>query len=157
LGTGNVFGTAWRRKETFFWVAIVGLAVTMQWPMLKGIYYRATGVQGTPSAIKWQTNLDAALAAAREQKRLVLADFGATWCPPCVAMEHETWPNRGVAAQVMGAYVPLKVDVDKDAAAAERFGVSGIPAILLIDADGHIVRRNDGYLPPSGLLDFLAK
>jgi uncharacterized protein YyaL (SSP411 family) len=145
----------WKRREPIFWVALIGFALTMQWPMLKGMYYRAAGVHGPASAIQWETSLDSALSRARQQHRLVLADFGATWCPPCLAMEHETWPDKKVASLVMDSFVPLKVDVDKNGGVAERFEVSGIPAVLLLDADGRVVRRAEGYVPASGMMQFL--
>src|SRR6476620_6242570 len=38
-----------------------------------------------------ENNLDAALALARKEKKLVLADFSARWCPGCVRLETETF------------------------------------------------------------------
>jgi thioredoxin-like negative regulator of GroEL len=70
-------------------------------------------------------------------------------------MEHETWPDKQVAGLVARSFVALKVDVDKHGEIADRYQVSGIPAIVLLDADGRVVRRTEGYLPPSGMLQFL--
>jgi thioredoxin-like negative regulator of GroEL len=87
----------------------------------------------------------------------VLVDFYATWCPPCIAMKHEVWPDADVARAVNAGYVPVVVDADKDNGLSDRYRVEGIPAILVLDADGRIVKRNDGFLPRDGMLKFLAK
>jgi thioredoxin-like negative regulator of GroEL len=88
--------------------------------------------------------------------RRVLVDFSADWCPPCVAMKYDVWPHPQVASAINAGYVPVLVDADRDTVLAARYQVSAIPTVLLLDADGRVVRRNDGYLPRSGMLRFLA-
>ena len=121
--------------------------------MLKGSFYRATGA-AAPASVEWRTDLDAALAEARADGRLVLVDFSADWCPPCVAMKHDTWPDAGVRAIVAQSYVPVLVDPDRDTASSDRYGISAIPAVLILDASGQVVARA-GYLPASGMKRFL--
>ena len=72
----------WRRRDSFFWAALLAAFVTLQWPMLKGWYYKASGAEAPASAIAWRTDLDAALAEARASNKRVLVDFSADWCPP---------------------------------------------------------------------------
>lgn len=127
----------------------------MQWPMLKGSFYRASGA-AAPAAIEWRTDLDGALAEARSTGRLVLADFSADWCPPCVAMKHDTWPDADVRALVSAGYVPVLIDPDCDATASDRYGIDAIPAVLILDGSGQIVARA-GYLPASGMRRFLTE
>jgi hypothetical protein len=38
----------------------------------------------------------------------------------------------------------------------EPVQVEGIPAVLVPDADGRVVKRNDGFLPKAGMVKFLA-
>jgi thiol:disulfide interchange protein len=147
----------WRRREPVLWALVVALVLTAQWPMLKGWYYKATGLEAPASGIAWRTDLDAALAEAKVSGRLVLVDFSATWCPPCLAMKHEVWPDGEVTQAVTRGFIPVVVDVDLNTAASDRYEVPGIPALLLLDGDGRIVRRHDGYLPKAGVLQFLAR
>jgi thiol:disulfide interchange protein len=100
-------------------------------------------------------NLSRALSEARATHRLVLADFSATWCPPCLAMKREVWPDGDVARTVTAGYVPVVIDVDHHTDLSDRYNVAGIPALLVLDADGRVVRRHDGYLPRDGVLRFL--
>jgi thiol:disulfide interchange protein len=144
--------TGWKRPV--FWVVLIGFAVAMNWPTVRGFYQRATGaVADTP--ISWQKDLPSALAAARATHRPVLVDFGASWCPPCVAMKRDVWPDREVARLVTKSYVALSVDVDRSPELADRYSVSAIPAVLVLDSDGRVLRRSDGYLPRDGVLQLL--
>jgi len=148
--------TAWRRRKPVFWAALLAVVLTVQWPMLKGWYYRATGTAAPSSAVAWRTDLDGALAEARSSNKRVLVDFSASWCPPCVAMKHEVWPDADVARAIDAGYVPVMVDADRDNGLSSRYRVESIPAVLMLDADGRVVKRNDGYLPRSGMLRFLS-
>ncbi len=143
-----------RRHERALWIALLVAIVVVRWPMLKGFYYRTAHVAAPTSTIAWRTDLDAALAESRRTGRPVLAEFGASWCPPCLAMQHDVWPDSTVERAVSGRYVPLAVDVDHDGRVAERYPVDTIPTILILDGRGGIVRRA-GYLPVSGMLRFL--
>ena len=151
----RAIGALWRRREPLLWAGVVAAVVIIQWPMLKGWYYRATGAPAPASSIAWRTDLDAALAEARSANRRVLVDFSADWCPPCQAMKHDVWPHPQVEKAISAGFVPVLVDADRDTVLADRYQVSSIPTILLLDPDGRVVKRNNGFLPRSGMLRFL--
>lgn len=145
----------WRpSREAVGWLAVAALLVVMQWPMLKGTWYRRTNATPPPSAIAWHTDLPTALAAAERTGRPVLVDFAADWCPPCITMKHDVWPDRQVAAAVNAGYVPLLVDVDTQPEVVARYGVNGIPSVLVLDETGEVVRRAS-FLGASGMRRFL--
>ena len=144
-----------KRHERLLWIGLFVAVVGIRWPLVKGVYYRAAHVAAPPSTIAWRSDLDAALAEARRTGRPVLVDFSASWCPPCIAMKHDVWPDPAIERAVTDAYVPLFVDVDRNAALSERYGVESIPTILVLDGQGQIVRRAS-YLPVSGMRRFLA-
>lgn len=141
------------RYEKYFWILLFVAVVAIRWPVVKGYYYRLTGSAARASAIPWRTDLQAALAEARQTGRPVLVDFQASWCAPCIAMQHDTWTDPAVA-RAIAAYIPVSIDVDRDAAASDRYHVEGIPTILVLDAAGNVVRAA-GFLPPSGMIRFL--
>ena len=147
-----------RARSRIPWtMMLVLLAVAyLQWPMLKGVFYRVFGVDSPVSSIAWREDFATATVEAKAHDKPVLLVFGAAWCAPCNAMKHEVWPDAAVSQVVNSDYVPLYVDVDNPASAsvARRYGIRGIPAVLVVDANGDVIRQ-ESYMSRSTALDFL--
>jgi thiol:disulfide interchange protein len=147
----------WQRSQGWLiGAAILAVAVVLQWPMLKGHYYRTAGVAAPQSKIAWRENFAAAKAEARAKGKPILLVFGASWCPPCNTMKHEVWPDAEVGKVVERGFVPLYVDVDEspDAGLAAQYGIRGIPAVLVVDATGNVLRQS-AYMSRTQTLQFL--
>ena len=69
-------------------------------------------------------------------------------------MKHDVWPDAEVARVVARGYVPVLIDTDRDGATTERYGVRGIPTVLVLDDTG-VVIRNGAPLTASGMVSFL--
>lgn len=93
-----------------------------------------------------------ALERARADDRVVLLDFTASWCPPCKAMEADTWPAPSVKAWIEREAVALKVDVDREGRLAGQMSVSAVPTIVFVDSDGRELGRFSGYRDPEAFL-----
>jgi thioredoxin 1 len=90
---------------------------------------------------------DSELSELLNHKGVVLADFYATWCPPCRAM---TPIVERLAARFAGRADVVKVDVDREDGLASAHGVRGIPTFLLF-ANGRVVERVVGMTSETAL------
>jgi uncharacterized protein YyaL (SSP411 family) len=146
-----------RWRGPVVWGVVLAAVVYAQWPMLKGTYYKRAGAPAPPAAVEWRNDFSAASDEARRTGKPVHVAFGAAWCPPCVAMKHDVWPDPDVGRAVNAGYVPVFVDVDDPRArpVAERYEVEGIPAVIVVDPDGRVVRRA-AYTSKGAALSFLA-
>lgn len=102
------------------------------------------------SELKLQVT-DATFRAEVEQAEgLVVVDFWATWCGPCLAIAPVI---ERLAQDYQGKVKVLKLDTDESPATAQRFGIRSIPTILLF-RDGKPVDGVIGADPRlRGILD----
>jgi len=74
-----------------------------------------------------------------------LVDFWATWCAPCRAIAPII---DEVADQYAGKVEVFKVDIDNNPETPARFGVRGIPTVILFK-NGQVVDQLVGAVPKS--------
>ena len=72
--------------------------------------------------------------------KVVLVDFGASWCPPCKQMEPIL---QKVEKDLVGKFTLLKVDGGKDEDLVKLHNVTTLP-VFIIYKDGKEVWRKDG-------------
>lgn len=83
----------------------------------------------------------------------VLVDFWATWCSPCKAIAPLI---DAMADEYAGKIKVGKVNVDENPATPGKYGVRGIPTLILFKG-GAIVDQIVGAIPKSQLEALIAK
>jgi thioredoxin 1 len=73
----------------------------------------------------------------------VLVDFWAPWCSPCLMVAPIL---DKLAEEYAGKILVAKVNTDEDAQWAMRFGVQGIPTMLVVH-NGEVIRQQVGAVP----------
>ena len=77
----------------------------------------------------------------------VLVDFFATWCGPCKMLAPVL---EEVAVEVAGRAKVVKVDIDASPDLAQRFGVMGVPT-LMVFRGGQVANQAVGVQPKPAL------
>jgi thiol:disulfide interchange protein len=101
---------------------------------------------------------DEALAKARAENKLVLVDVYTDWCGYCTKMDRDVFTNDRVKT-ALSDMIPIRVNAEKGSgrSLAARWGVSGLPTFLLVNAEGVVVHRFEGYLPAEVFLRQLGR
>jgi thiol:disulfide interchange protein len=117
-------------------VAIGGYFAHTSWQTQRGeAALKATALEFLP--------LEQALALAKVQGKPVLVDFSAIWCPTCRVLHAEVFTNATVKVAITTGFVLSRVDYESPEARAfmQRYDVQGFPSLLVLSADGALVRH----------------
>lgn len=109
----------------------------------------------SPEAVAFG-ELRASAATARERRQVLLVYFTAEWCTWCRQMERVTFRDEDVVRQ-SSAFAWAKVDVDAQPQISGAFGVRGVPALAVLNADGELLDMQAGYLNPQRLVALLGE
>jgi thioredoxin len=78
-----------------------------------------------------------------EGTKPAIIDFYATWCPPCKRLSPLV---EEIAQEYSGKIIVYKVDTDKEKILAQHLGISGLPTLLFIPANGK-PQASMGFIP----------
>ncbi len=104
------------------------------------------------SLIAWRTDIDAALAEAKEKNLPVMVDFAAEWCAACHEIDKHVFHDSRFVEKIKG-FIPLRLDVTNESpeneAKLKRFEVFSLPSIVFVKASGEVMKepRINGFIP----------
>jgi len=102
----------------------------------------------------WETDYDAAMAVATAEDRDVVAAFHMRGCPPCALMDRMVL-GSGTVRDALTGFVPVRVDVDQRPDLAARLGVFATPTYAVLDTNGKLIARCEGYQSKRAFVAFL--
>lgn len=108
--------------------------------------------------IKGLAGLQQALEQAKAQNKAVMLDFYANWCISCKELEHKTFKNPAVIAELSDTLL-LQADVtaddEQDKELNKHFGLFGPPQVLFFKPNGEEIKavRLAGYEAPEAFLE----
>ena len=98
----------------------------------------------------------AALEAAKQEDKLVMLDFYATWCAACNELDHKTFSNQEVIDRLEN-YITVKLDFStkSDEVLTEKYKIVGLPVIIFMDAESNVYERIEGFVDPEEMLKII--
>jgi thiol:disulfide interchange protein DsbD len=103
-----------------------------------------------------EQDYEGALARARAERKVVVIDVWAEWCAQCKELDEKTWPDPRIGAWLQQHAVPVRIDTDRVRKDLVRpLGIVGYPTVLVLDGEGRILRRQEGFQDREAMLAFL--
>ena len=101
-------------------------------------------------------NEPVALEAAKQQEKLVILDFYASWCAACNELDHKTFSDQEVINRLAN-YVTVKLDFStkSDEVLTEKYKIVGLPVVIFMDGSGNIYERIEGFVEPEEMLKII--
>ncbi|WDF77101.1 thioredoxin family protein [Mucilaginibacter sp. KACC 22773] len=111
-------------------------------------------------AVEWLGNIDIAKTEAQKSHKLILVNFaGSDWCIPCIRLRKEILESEKFTSYAADNLVLLRADFPRlkknrlnkeqtrlNEALADKYNPNGaFPLTLLIDADGKVLKKWDGF------------
>ena len=142
----------------------------MKVPLRSFLFLAAISLTLLPAfAGGWGDNYQQALSTAAKENKKVLLDFtGSDWCGWCIKLKKETFDQPQFKDFADKNLVLVEVDFPQGKSLSpeikkqndslqEQFHVKGFPTIVLLNAQGKILKQNSGYLPggPKAMIEWV--
>ena len=114
------------------------------------------GKSESPAPAWISQDLEAALAKAKAEHKVVMVDIYAEWCAQCHELDEKTWSDPAVRGWIAEHAIAVRIDTDKvrpDLAVSLKIG--SYPTVLVLDENGQELKRSLGFQKPVVMLAWL--
>jgi thiol:disulfide interchange protein DsbD len=124
-----------------------------------GLFLFVSWVELPRAELKWEVSEIAARERAVSEARPVLIDFTAEWCGACGELARHTFADPSVRVEA-SRFVALRVDATHEDdptvdGIKDKYGVLGLPTVILIGKNGDEKMRFTEFVPPARFAEAL--
>ena len=129
----------------------LALAILGAYMILGGIQQPAAGPH-----LNWEYDEPTALANAKQEDKLVMLDFYATWCGACNELDHKTFSEQVVVDRLKD-YITVKLDfsTESDKVLTEKYKIRGLPVVLFLNSSGEVLERVEKFVNAENMLKII--
>lgn len=109
-------------------------------------------------ALRWEKDIQTARARARDEGRILMVDFWASWCKYCEKLDQTTYRDAAVVARLSQTTIAVKVNTEgrrDELEFADEHGVESLPTIGFFTPAGRAIGRIEGYVDGPRFLKLL--
>jgi FKBP-type peptidyl-prolyl cis-trans isomerase 2 len=109
---------------------------------LEAVLVAAAAAQA--GTVEWIDDYDAGLARAKKEGKPVFLILHADWCDWCKKTFSETIPDPRIMT-LKDRFIWVRINSDKELKYKQQYGQEGFPMMVLLSADGTVLKKIDGY------------
>ncbi len=153
-----LFRPGWDFKKTLHIIPTLLLGIGL----FAGTQWLTGGDRQSAIVLHWHKTETEGLATAQTAQKPILIDGWAEWCEACKKMDATTFQDATIRQKLLDEWVLIKLDLtdlnDANEKLAEKYGLQGLPTLVLLPPDGDLTRLHKitGYVSAEHLLRELA-
>ena len=114
--------------------------------------------QGFLPTVRWETDLNVAMARAEREQRPLFLHFVSNGDPSAQQMEREVFVQPNIVSQLNANFVMVRVNASENTALVQQYSITAIPTDLIMKPNGQLIHRRVGVITAerfAGYLDYL--